>query len=108
MSDVHQSLVWQNHTDLLRAAEILGIEDDPYIEPLPAVPDAWQASGAYEGLIARGNFRISAAWTEGALTELTVQARSGGECRLKVPGVAGMVVYDEAGKAVDFEVNNAV
>lgn len=27
-----QSMIWQNHTDLLRAAEILGIEDDPFLD----------------------------------------------------------------------------
>jgi alpha-L-fucosidase 2 len=62
-----------------------------YIEILPALPEAWN-SGSFSGLVARGNFVVSAAWTDGSLTSLSVTSRSGGECRLAYPGIASATV----------------
>jgi hypothetical protein len=58
-----------------------------HIEVLPALPEAWN-SGSFSGLVARGNFVVSAAWKDGSLTSLSVTSRSGGECRLAYPGIA--------------------
>ncbi|MBE6537422.1 MAG: glycoside hydrolase family 95 protein, partial [Ruminococcaceae bacterium] len=42
-------------------AEMLLQSQSGYIEPLAAIPSAW-ATGSYEGLVARGNFVVSAKW----------------------------------------------
>ena len=69
-------------------AEMLLQSNGNLIEPLPALPDAW-ASGSFEGLVARGNFVVGCAWEAGRLTEMTVESRSGGELRVRYPGIAG-------------------
>ncbi len=68
-------------------SEMLLQSHQGYIELLPALPQAW-STGSFDGLIARGNFSISAKWTDQKMTELSVTARSGGECRLKYSGLS--------------------
>jgi hypothetical protein len=55
------------------------------IDILPALPDCW-ADGSFSGLVARGNFNISAVWKNKKLSEITIVAKAGGECKLKLPG----------------------
>lgn len=55
------------------------------IDLLPALPDKW-ASGSFEGLVARGNFVISAQWQNKKITRMQIHSRSGGECRYRLPG----------------------
>ena len=69
-------------------AEMLLQSSGNLIEPLPALPAAW-ASGSFAGLMARGNFVVGCAWKDGRLTRLTIEARSGGELRVRYPGIDG-------------------
>ena len=71
-----------------------------FIEILPALPTAWP-TGSFSGLVARGNFVVSAEWSGGKVRRVTLTARSGGECRLAIPGVDGLELRDEAGRLVE-------
>jgi alpha-L-fucosidase 2 len=83
-------------------AEMLLQSNQGFIEILPALPGTWK-TGSFDGLIARGNFKVSAQWTDRKLTGLSVLARSGGVCRIKAPGIAGRKVLDPRGQPVAFE-----
>jgi alpha-L-fucosidase 2 len=85
-------------------AEMLLQSHTGAIEPLPALPKAW-ATGSYEGLVARGNFEIGAEWAESRLTGLRIHSRSGKDCRLKHPDLAGAEVVDANGDPVAFTTN---
>jgi len=84
-------------------AEMLLQSHNGLIELLPALPQAWAENGSFHGLVARGNFKISAKWAEGQLRQLSIKSRSGQHCRLKYPGLSEASVYDENGQAVSFE-----
>jgi alpha-L-fucosidase 2 len=62
------------------------------IEPLPAIPDAWH-TGSFHGLVARGNFEVSANWEAGRLQELTIHSLSGKHCRLQYAGIAAQSIH---------------
>lgn len=83
-------------------AEMLLQSHDGAIEPIPALPKAWN-TGSFSGLIARGNFKVSAEWKLGRMTALSIQSRNGNICRLKFPSVAVASVADENGRSVPFE-----
>lgn len=67
------------------------------INLLPALPDDW-SKGSIKGIKARGNFTIDIDWNNGKLSEATIYAGSGGNCRLstavpvKVIGAVSKVV----------------
>jgi alpha-L-fucosidase 2 len=84
-------------------AEMLLQSHEGVIELLPALPEAWAEDGSFHGLVARGNFKVSAEWAEGQLRHLSIKSRSGQHCRLKYPGLSTAAVYDEKGQAVSFE-----
>lgn len=84
-------------------AEMLLQSHEGVIEPLPALPEAWDKEGSFRGLVARGNFKVSAQWAEGALRQLLIQSRSGKECRLKYPGLSAGFVFDSNGRPVRVE-----
>ncbi len=84
-------------------AELLLQSNQNFIEPLPALPAAWH-TGHFDGLVARGNFKVSARWADHQLTELSVLSRSGGMCRLMLPGLADVTILDEVGQPVAVEV----
>ncbi len=65
-------------------AEMLIQSQEAYIKLLPALPDAWQASGTIKGLCARGGFVIDMAWKDGRITDCSVYSGNGGECKLMV------------------------
>lgn len=65
------------------------------------MPEAW-ADGSFEGLTARGNFVVDAAWENGVATTLAVESRSGGECAVKYPNIAKAKVTDSKGDTVAF------
>lgn len=75
-----------------------------YIEPLAALPDAWD-TGSYTGLVARGNFEVSAAWKNGVATSFNILSKSGGRVSVKYPSVTGAVVRDENGQRVNYTVD---
>jgi hypothetical protein len=80
-------------------AEMLLQSHEGVISVLPALPEAWN-TGSFDGLVARGNFVLSAQWEEMNLTGLTVIARSGGKCHLKAEGLDKAQVVDAKGKKV--------
>ena len=61
----------------------LGGFDNRVISILPALPSGWR-SGSFKGLCARGNFCLDARWQEGKVTEVTVHAPAGGDCRIQL------------------------
>ena len=81
-------------------AEMLLQSHDGAINILPALPKAW-STGHFDGLVARGNFVISAKWKDGKATELSVLSRSGGDCRIACPGLEDATVTDQAGNTVE-------
>lgn len=50
---------------------------------LPALPEAWAASGSVTGLGARGGFRVDMAWKRGKVTSVTVRSVGGERTRVK-------------------------
>jgi len=84
-------------------SEMLLQSHEGAIELLPALPAAW-SEGAFDGLVARGNFVISAQWSDSKLTGIKIAARSGGLCRIKCPSAKDARVIDAAGKMVSVQV----
>ena len=80
-------------------AEMLLQSHDGAIKILPALPKAWN-TGHFDGLVARGNFVISAKWTDGKATELSILSRSGGACRIAYPGIGKATVTDSSGDEI--------
>lgn len=81
-------------------SEMLLQSHEDVINVLPALPKAWH-TGHFEGLVARGNFVVSAKWTDGKATEVTVLSRSGGACRVAYPGIGKARVTESGGNAVE-------
>ena len=77
-------------------AEMLLQSHAGYIQLLPALPDVWK-EGKVSGLKARGNMEVAVSWKEGKLTNATITALSGGDCRVRA-GEAFTVYQD--GKTV--------
>ena len=80
-------------------AEMLLQSQDDAIQILPALPAAWN-TGHFDGLVARGNFVISAKWKDGKATELSILSRSGGECRIAYPDIGKAIVTDSSGNII--------
>lgn len=56
-----------------------------YIEPLPALPDAWP-NGEVTGLTMRGGFTVDMAWADKEVTSMQVTSAAGQECSIKYLG----------------------
>ena len=82
-------------------AEMLLQSHEECIAPLAALPDAWR-DGSYEGLVARGNFVVSASWANGNATSFTILSKSGGECSVKYANVGSAVLKDSKGNTVSY------
>ena len=82
-------------------SEMLLQSHEGFIAPLAGLPSRWE-NGSYDGLSARGNFEVSARWTDGQADSFTILSKSGGECKVKYDNVAGAVVTDEDGSSVSF------
>jgi len=88
-------------------AEMLLQSHQGVIELLPALPQAWAESGSFHGLVARGNFKVSAQWEKGKLDQLSIKSRSGKHCRLKYSGLSTGSVFDENGRQIVFQANGS-
>lgn len=90
-------------------AEMLLQSQEGFIEPLPALPNAWK-SGNFEGLMARGNFEISAKWKNGKANFFQIISKSGGNCILKYPDIKNAKITDKQGKLIPFKIleNNKI
>ena len=86
-------------------AEMLLQSHEGYIEPLVALPKAWK-DGHYKGLVARGNFEISAAWKNGKASSFEITSNMGGVCRIKYPAIGGVQLTDTSGKTVPYNVES--
>ncbi|MGB7324997.1 MAG: glycoside hydrolase family 95 protein [Rubripirellula sp.] len=82
-------------------AEMLLQSHDHVVSPLTAIPAAW-SQGSYRGLLARGNFEVSAQWSDGRATQLIVLSKSGGDLDLRYPNVAKAVIKTANGQPVVF------
>lgn len=83
-------------------AEMLLQSHEGYIQPLPALPNVWK-TGSYDGLIARGNFEVSAKWNEGNASEFRIRSRKGNRCTLKYPFIAQAQLTDSKGHSLKYE-----
>lgn len=63
-------------------AEMLLQSHEGFINPLAALPDAWD-EGEFEGLCARNGFVINAAWKNKKIISLKVLSKSGGRLIIK-------------------------
>ncbi|WP_146602613.1 glycoside hydrolase family 95 protein [Novipirellula aureliae] len=81
--------------------EMLLQSQDHVVAPLTAIPAAW-SEGSYRGLLARGNFEVSAQWAGGHASRLEVLSKSGGALDLRYPNIAQAVIKTSDGQKVDF------
>lgn len=81
--------------------EMLLQSQDYVVSPLTAIPAAW-SNGSYRGLLARGNFEVSAQWADGQASRIEVLSNVGGLLELRYPNVAQAVIQTAKGQAVDF------
>lgn len=79
--------------------EMLLQSQNDKLELLPALPKAW-SDGAYEGLVARGNFVVDVQWKNQRVQNATITSRAGGT--LVLTGIEAKVAY-ENGERVALE-----
>jgi len=82
-------------------AEMLLQSHEGYIAPLPALPSQWK-TGSYKGLVARGNFEVSASWNNCEAKEFEIKARVGGLCRVYYPNISKAAITDASGVKLTF------
>jgi hypothetical protein len=81
-------------------AEMLLQSHEGYIHPLAALPQSW-SKGSFSGLLARGNFEVSAEWENSQATLFTIHSKMGGICKLKYFNVNKAVISHFSGKNVE-------
>ena len=84
-------------------AEMLLQSHAGYIEPLAALPDAWD-EGSYSGLVARGNFEVSVFWKERKASRMTILSKKGEICHLQYKGITLAKVTDNSGKNIKYSI----
>ena len=67
-------------------AEMLLQSHDGFIDLLPALPDAWKASGDIKGLKARGNFTVDMTWRAGRITHYRIASAVPRKVKVRVNG----------------------
>ncbi len=87
-------------------SEMLLQSHEGYIEPLAALPSAWQ-NGSYSGLVARGNFEVAATWKDGVATVIEITSNSGGKASVYYPSITGATITDSDGNTVSFTTDGA-
>ena len=65
--------------------EMLLQSHDSFIDILPALPDAW-AAGEFNGLMARGGYKVSVRWEEGKATFCVITGKDDKPFRVKING----------------------
>lgn len=65
-------------------AEMLLQSHEGYIDPLPALPSAWN-TGSINGLRAQGGYQVDLNWAQGELTHLDISVLKAGICRVRLP-----------------------
>ena len=77
-----------------------------YIEPLAAIPSEWN-TGFYAGLVARGNFEVSASWKNGAAESFSVLSHKGGTVSVRYKNISSCdVVRTLDGKSIEYSIVN--
>ena len=87
-------------------SEMLLQSHEGYIEPLAAIPSDW-TSGSYTGLVARGNFEVSAEWENGVATCFNITSNKGGATSVYYPSITGACVTDSDGNAISYTIDGA-
>ncbi|GHT74663.1 hypothetical protein FACS1894124_4880 [Spirochaetia bacterium] len=87
-------------------AEMLLQSHEGYIAPLPALPDAWR-TGSYTGLVARGNFEVSAEWKNGQAKCFVIKSNKGGECTVYFPNIDKSKITGSDGKPIAYTIVQA-
>ena len=87
-------------------SEMLLQSHEGYIEPLAAIPSDW-TDGSYTGLVARGNFEVSAQWKDGVATCFNITSNKGGVATVRYPSITGARVTDSDGRAVSYSVDGS-
>ncbi|TCN59549.1 glycoside hydrolase family 95 protein [Flavobacterium circumlabens] len=80
-------------------AEMLLQSHEGYIDILPALPTLWD-KGFYEGLMARGNFEISVAWSNSSPYDIFVKSNKGGICTLRYPNLEKSIIEKVSNKVI--------
>ncbi|MBQ3015656.1 MAG: glycoside hydrolase N-terminal domain-containing protein, partial [Clostridia bacterium] len=82
--------------------EMLLQSHDGCISPLAALPAAW-SDGSYTGLVAHGNFEVSAAWSDGLATQFDILSKKGGNVSVRYPSISrATVVKASNGEVVEY------
>jgi alpha-L-fucosidase 2 len=84
-------------------AEMLLQSHEGFIELLPALPEAWE-TGTFNGLVARGNFEVSASWKNSKATAFNITSNSGEKCTLRYPDIENAEITDVNGSVVSFSI----
>ncbi|MBO9707406.1 MAG: glycoside hydrolase family 95 protein [Caulobacter sp.] len=110
------SNLWNNHRDSVTTklfqvdgnfgvsagvGEMLLQSADGVVAPLAALPSTWR-EGRYRGLLARGGFELSAAWSKGHADRLEILSKAGGKLTLRYPGIGGADIRTGNGAPVSF------
>ena len=85
-------------------AEMLLQSDAGFIEPLAALPDAWE-TGVYTGLVGRGNFEVSAKWENGLAKSFNITSKVGGKLSVSYPSITGAKVCTIDGEPITYSVD---
>lgn len=87
-------------------AEMLLQSHEGYLAPLAALPTAW-GSGSYSGLVARGNFEVSANWKNNTAERFEILSKVGGECIVTYGTIHDATVTTTDGETVSFTKSTA-
>jgi len=90
-------------------AEMLLQSHAGYLEPIPALPDAWQ-SGVVKGLTARGGFVVDIHWKAKELTGLSIISNAGKDCVVRLPHGQNLVavIHKETKQHLEFLADSQV
>jgi len=76
--------------------EMLVQSQGGYIELFSALPDKW-SDGQFKGIKARGNFELSAVWSDKTLRSMEIISNSGEVCKIKYQGIKDYTITKQGG-----------